>query len=118
MSDNNNVLLAGALVVGFFMMNRRQAAPVYAQQPQQQLPNSMPGNVGNGWQQMAQGAVAGLLSSIAFGPRNNTPFTSLPSYGDPVDAIRGGITQEAVAGSSWDGYGYVNFNTPLEVTWG
>lgn len=106
MSDNNNLLLAGALVVGFMMMNRRaQAAPVYAQQPSGAVP-SMPGNVGSGWQQIAQGAVAGFLGSLASGPSNNTSQSHFPSYQDPVDAFRGGIAQEAA--TFFDGYGYVS----------
>ena len=97
MSDNNNVLLAAALVGGFFLLNRRQATPAYyPQQPAYGAPASMPGNVGNGWQQLAQGAVAGFLSSLAYGPSNNTSQTNFPYYGDPVDAIRGNIVQERV----------------------
>jgi len=98
MSDNNNVLLAAALVGGFFLMNRRQATPAYypQQQPGYGAPASMPGNVGNGWQQLAQGAVAGFLSSLAYGPANNTSQTNFPNYADPVDAVRGNIVQERV----------------------
>jgi len=105
MSDNNNVLIAGALVVGFFMLNRRPVQPAYGQpaygQPQYGAPATMPGNVGNGWQQMAQGAVAGLISAIAYGPSNNTSTTTFPNYGDPVDAIRGNIVQERVDNVLW-----------------
>lgn len=101
MSDNNNVLIAGGLVVGFLLLNRRQAQPVYTTQPQYGAPATMPGNVGNGWQQMAQGAVAGLISAIAYGPSNNTSQTTFPSYYDPVDAIRGGIVQERVDNVLW-----------------
>jgi len=97
MSDNNNVLLAAALVGGFFLLNRRQATPAYyPQQPAYGSPASMPGNVGNGWQQLAQGAVAGFLSSLAYGPANNTSQTNFPNYADPVDAVRGNIVQERV----------------------
>jgi len=97
MSDNNNVLLAAALVGGFLLLNRRQAQPAYyPQQPQYGGPSSMPGNVGNGWQQLAQGAVAGFLSSLAYGPSNNTSQTNFPNYADPVDAVRGNIVQERV----------------------
>lgn len=110
MSDNNNTLLAVALVGGFFLLNRRQAAPVAYSGPPPGAVSSMPGNVGNGWQQMAQGAVAGLLGALANGPANNTSQTYFPSYQDPVDAIRGGIAQEAVPGSFFDGFGWVDTN--------
>lgn len=95
MSDNNNVLIAAALVGGFFLLNRRQAAQTYYP-PQQQYPATMPSSVGNGWQQIAQGAVAGFLSSLAYGPSNNTSQTNFPGYHDPVDAIRGDIVNERV----------------------
>ena len=97
MSDNNNVLIAAALVGGFFLLNRRQAAqPYYPQQPAYGAPATMPGSVGNGWQQIAQGAVAGFLSSLAYGPSNNTSQTNFPGYHDPVDAFRGDIVNERV----------------------
>lgn len=104
MSDNTNTILAVALVGGFFLMNRRQSAPVYAGPPPGAVP-SMPGSTGTGWQQMAQGAVAGLLGAIANGPSNNTSQTYFPSERDPVDSIRGGIAQEAAG--FFDGYGWV-----------
>lgn len=104
MSDNNNTLLAVALVGGFFLLSRRPAAPVYAGPPVN-TPPTMPASAGNGWQQMAQGAVAGFLSALANGPANNTSQTYIPNYRDPVDAVRGGIAQESV--SFFDGYGWV-----------
>ncbi len=112
--SNNNTLLAVALVGGFFLLNRRPAqSPVYVQQP---VPSSMPASVGNGWQQMAQGAVAGLLSAFAYGPANNTSQTNFPSYSDPVDAIRGGIAQESAG--YFDGYGWVGSGQSYQTTWG
>ena len=102
MSDNTNTILAVALVGGFFLMSRR-AAPVYQGPPPGAVP-SMPASTGNCWQQMAQGAVAGFLGALAGGPANNTSQVYFPSNRDPVDAIRGGIAQEAVP--FFDGYGW------------
>jgi capsular polysaccharide biosynthesis protein len=101
MSDNNNVLLAGGLVLAFLMLNRRQAAPVAYSVPPGAVA-SMPSSVGNGWQQLAQGAVAGLLGALANGPANNTSQSYFPSYADPVDAYRGDIAQEAAG--DWIGW--------------
>lgn len=104
MSDNNNTMLAVVLVGGFLLLNRRAtAAPVaYSGPPPGAVP-SMPASTGNGWQQMAQGAVAGLLSAIANGPSNNTSQVYFPSNRDPVDAYRGNIAQEGVTygGDGW-----------------
>jgi hypothetical protein len=100
MSDNNNTLLAVALVGGFLLLNRRQTAPMAYSGPPLGAVSSMPGSAGTGWQQMAQGAVAGLISAIANGPANNTSQTYFPSQVDPVDAYRGYISQEGVFDTS------------------
>lgn len=101
MSDNTNTILAVALVGGFLLMSRRPAQAAYAPPPG--AVSSMPASSGNGWQQMAQGAVAGFLGALANGPSNNTSTVYFPSERDPVDAIRGGIAQEGL----FDGYGWM-----------
>jgi hypothetical protein len=40
--------------------------------------------------------VAGFLSSLAYGPSNNTSQTNFPNYADPVDATHGSIVQDRV----------------------
>lgn len=107
MSDNNNVLIAGGLVLAYLMMSRRPAPVGAVQYPPGYVgtPPTMPASAGNGWQQMAQGAVAGFLNGLANGPRNNTSYTTIPSYTDPVDAYRGNIAQEGAG--YFDGYGWV-----------
>jgi hypothetical protein len=92
-ANNNNVVLIGGLVLAFMYMQRRQ---VMAVRPGTGAVASMPANVGTGWQQVATGAVAGFLQNLAKGPVNNTSQSYFPSTIDPLDAIRGGVVQEAV----------------------
>ena len=101
MSDNNNVLIIGAAVLGYMYLKKNQArvmAPPKAGGGPAPV-RSMPGNVGSGWQQVGVGAVAGFLQSVIGGVRNNTSQTVFPSNNDPLDSTRGGILNEG----SYDG---------------
>lgn len=89
MSDK--ALIVGGLVVAYMLMQRNAVASTV---PKGAVA-SMPANVGNGWQQIAQGALSGFLQSIASGPVNNTSTTVFPSNSDWVN--RSGIVQEAVS---------------------
>jgi hypothetical protein len=99
--QNNNALMIGALALAFVYVQRRPQAMVGTTVRPNGAVNSMPGNVGTGWQQAASGAVAGFLQSLAKGPTNNTSQSYFPSTIDPMDAIRGDVAQEGVfAGDS------------------
>lgn len=113
--DNNNVLIAVA-VVGFLYMRSKGAlgvAPAYNGMRPGGVA-SMPASAGSGLQQIATGALAGFLQQIAKSPSNNTSAAVLGgAYYDPIQ--RGGILNEAVPetdygyGSMPDyGYGYGN----------
>lgn len=112
MSDNNNVLIIGAAVLGYLYLKGQQQRVVVAQQQQQAGGagvKSLPASVGSGWQQVGVGAVAGFLQGVIGGVRNNTSQTVFPSPYDPMDQVRGGQVQEAVPDlSEWglgDDYG-------------
>jgi hypothetical protein len=94
MSDNNNVLIIGAAVLGYMYLKNNQARVVGQGQPVKGVVPSMPGNIGAGWQQVGVGAVAGFLQSVIGGVRNNTSQTVFPSQYDPMDQIRGDQVQE------------------------
>jgi len=104
MSDNNNTLLIVG-VVGLYLYMKSRQAPVYApiptasQNPGYNGAPSMPASTGNGWQQIAAGAVAGLLGTIAYGSYNQTSQSAFPGYQDPI--YRGGIEQERVPNVLW-----------------
>lgn len=101
MSKDNTLLIGGA-VLAFLYLQKQGQARAMAGRPGGVA--SMPGNVGNGLQQIATGAVAGFFQSLASGPRNNTSQTAFPNTRyDPVDATRGYIAQESVP---YDPYQY------------
>lgn len=106
MSDNNNtVILIGAAIALYMYSKSRGGYPVGGNMnmqpvPRQNVPGrvqSMPSNVGTGTAQVAAGAVAGFLQYISKQPSNNTPQTTIPSYGDALDPVRSDIEQEYVS---------------------
>jgi hypothetical protein len=113
MSDNNNVLILGAAILGYMYLKNSQARVMAAgQQPVKGVVQSLPSNVGSGWQQVGVGAVAGFLQSIVGGVRNNTSQTNFPSSYDPVDQVRGNILQEGV----YDDIGGIDLGLGLDVS--
>jgi hypothetical protein len=82
MSDNNTGIMAAGLIVAYLYMKRTQAA-AYMVNTKAPLPASMPSSVGSGTKQIAVGALAGLLQSLANGPANNTSQSYFPSYYTP-----------------------------------
>jgi hypothetical protein len=106
MSDNSNVLIIGAAVLGYLYIKGNQQRVVAAQQQTTAGGvKSLPATVGSGWQQVGVGAVAGFLQGVIGGVRNNTSQTVFPSPYDPMDQVRGGQVQEAVPDFSEYGIG-------------
>jgi hypothetical protein len=77
MSTDNTGLIVGGLVLAYLYMKRTQTATAYAVSTK--APVTMPASVGSGTKQIAVGALAGLLQSLASGPANNTSQTYFPS---------------------------------------
>jgi hypothetical protein len=85
MSDNNNVLIIGAAVLGYLYLKKRgMIGPVMARPG---AVGSMPGSAGTGLQQIATGAVSGFIKQIMSGAGNNTSQTTFPAsgYATPYD---------------------------------
>jgi hypothetical protein len=90
MSDkNNDILLAGALLVGAYIFTR-QAGAVQVRPGVSVYPNSMPGNVGTSISNALGGALGKWLGGIFTGGSNGSGFSpnvdGASGYsGDPVN---------------------------------
>jgi hypothetical protein len=91
---SNKGLIVGALVLGYMYIKQNGGLPASAPKGMTAVPASMPASVGSGWQQIATGAVAGLLQGLVKAPSNNTSVTTIPSNFDWYN--RSGNVQEAV----------------------
>jgi hypothetical protein len=105
MSDNNNVLIIGAAVLGYLYLKRKGLIAPAGARPGAVA--SMPGSAGTGLQQIATGAVSGFLKQIMSGSANNTSQTTFPAsgYATPYDNPMpyGDIINETPEPAWWSG---------------
>lgn len=104
MSDNNNVLIIGAAVLGYLYLKRKGLIAPAGARPGAVA--SMPGSAGTGLQQIATGAVSGFIKQIMSGTGNNTSQTTFPSSGNATPynnpGSYGDIINETPAPNWWD----------------
>lgn len=99
-NDNRQIILAGALLVGAYMMMQNRARAAYQPQPGGKQPyavGTMPGSAGVGWEQVGVGALTGFLKGLASGVSNSsTGYT--PSLSNPqqmtTDWLQSGTVQD------------------------
>jgi hypothetical protein len=103
MSDNNNVLIIGAAVLGYLYLKRKGMLTTV---PRTGAVPSMPGSAGTGLQQIATGAVSGFIKQIMSGAGNNTSQTTFPAsgYATPYDNPKpyGDVINETPPPNWWD----------------
>ncbi len=96
-SEQHNMMVLGALLVGLYIYSRRGVIGVSKVRPGSVT--SMPGSAGVGWQQVGVNALTGFLQAAASGI-NNGNSTSYPSIRSnqqtATDTSRAGIVQEKV----------------------
>jgi hypothetical protein len=109
-NDNRQIIMAGALLFGAYMMMQNRARAAYQQQGQggkaPYAVGAMPGSAGVGWEQVGVGALTGFLKGLASGVSNSaTGYT--PSLNNiqqqTTDWLQSGTVQDVAFDPIMDG---------------